>query len=425
MAQSDQIALASTIHVDISVEAVPHLVAYCREKFANLPITVVSDTNTYPVLGQRVRDEMISAGFQVINIVLSGEEVVANEHYLVKVFLSSHTGDQVFIAVGSGTITDITRYVAFRTRNPYISVPTAPSVDGFVSVSAPLIVGVMKETFPTNAPVAVFGDLETLKNAPKAMIAAGFGDILGKYTSLADWKLGHLLRGEPHDTAVEERVRSALNSCVASVDAIASRSEAGIYALMNALLESGLGMLEFGNSRPASGAEHHCSHYWEMKLLREGKPALLHGAKVGFATSLIARQYQRLRNLSREDLLELLEASELQPRDQQVADIERVYPGAAEDILRIQQPYLDMKQDEYDTLKQDILQNWQAVRSILDAVPPPEIITGVLRQLGGASQAEDLCLSESTVQEALLYGHYLRDRFTVMKLSKIIGLSVL
>ncbi len=39
---------------------------------------------------------------------------------------------------------------------------------------------------------------------------------------------------------------------------------------MEGLIEAGFCMLDFGNSNPASGAEHHMSHYWEMKLLREG-----------------------------------------------------------------------------------------------------------------------------------------------------------
>ena len=33
---------------------------------------------------------------------------------------------------------------------------------------------------------------------------------------------------------------------------------------MYALLLSGLAMQMVGNSRPASGAEHHMSHLWEM-----------------------------------------------------------------------------------------------------------------------------------------------------------------
>lgn len=420
----NQIDPARGIHVAISANAVDELVAYCREHYDGTLVTIVSDTNTYAALGRRVHDAISRAGFETINLVLTGEEITAGAEYILRVLLGSSTGDQLFLAVGSGTVTDITRYTAFRTRNPYIAVPTAPSVDGFISVSAPLIVGGMKETFPTSAPVAVFADLPTLAAAPQAMIAAGVGDILGKFTSLADWNLSHLLHDEPYSAAVEARVRRALDACVAAIDAIAARGEDGIRALMHSLLESGIGMLEFGDSRPASGAEHHCSHYWEMKLLREHKPALLHGAKVGVATALIAQRYARLRALTGDELIDLLEASELEPRDQQIAEIERVYGTAAEDIQRIQTPYLDMTPLEYMALKQRILDQWTQVQPILETVPPPETIVDMLNRLGGASSAEALGLDDETVVEAQRYGHYLRDRFTVMKLTKAIGLPL-
>ncbi len=421
---SDQTNPTQGITVAISDHAVDDLIAYLREHYTGTTITLVSDTNTYAALGERVYHAVSDAGFTTINLVLAGEEVTAGAEYILRVLLGSSTGDQVFVAVGSGTVTDITRYSAFRTRNPYIAVPTAPSVDGFVSVSAPLIVGSMKETFPTDAPVAVFADLPTLAAAPQAMIAAGFGDILGKYTSLADWNLSHLLHDEPYNAAVEARVRRALDACVAAVDAIAQRSEDGVHALMHALIESGMGMLEFGNSRPASGAEHHCSHYWEMKLLREGRPALLHGAKVGVATTLIAAHYARLRTLSYDELINLLEAAEPDSRERQIAEIEQVYGDAAPDILRIQAPYLNQTPADYEALKQRILAQWDTIQPILASVPPPEVIIDILNRLGGASNPDALGLDADTVSEAQRYGHYLRDRFTVMKLNKALGLPL-
>ena len=39
-------------------------------------------------------------------------------------------------------------------------------------------------------------------DAPQRLIAAGFGDMIGKITSLADWKLGSILWDEPYDTAI-------------------------------------------------------------------------------------------------------------------------------------------------------------------------------------------------------------------------------
>lgn len=68
-------------------------------------------------------------------------------------------------------------------------------------------------------------------------------------------------------------------------------TEEGIRILMTSLIESGIAMLKFGQSHPASGAEHHLSHFWEMEYLRRGSRALLHGAKVGVACAEISRLY--------------------------------------------------------------------------------------------------------------------------------------
>lgn len=42
----------------------------------------------------------------------------------------------MILAVGTGTIHDISRYMAFQYKIPFISVPTAASVDGFTSTVA-------------------------------------------------------------------------------------------------------------------------------------------------------------------------------------------------------------------------------------------------------------------------------------------------
>ena len=45
------------------------------------------------------------------------------------------------------------------------------------------------------------------------------------------------------------------------------REKNAVAALMEGLVLSGIAMSYIGNSRPASGSEHHMSHYWEMMFL--------------------------------------------------------------------------------------------------------------------------------------------------------------
>ncbi|GIQ62975.1 hypothetical protein PACILC2_15430 [Paenibacillus cisolokensis] len=86
------------------------------------------------------------------------------------------------------------------------------------------------------------------------------------------------------------------------MESIGKRERDGIRILMNGLIESGLAMLIFGQSYPASGSEHHLSHYWEMEYIRLGKKQLLHGAKVGVACAEISALY---RKIAGEGLMEL------------------------------------------------------------------------------------------------------------------------
>ena len=102
------------------------------------------------------------------------------------------------------------------------------------------------------------------------MIAAGFGDMLCKFSAVADWRLGALLWGESFDEAIARRSTAAAESASKRRAQWRRRPE-GLAALMAALVQSGLCMAEAGHSRPASGAEHHYSHFWEMRLLPRGK----------------------------------------------------------------------------------------------------------------------------------------------------------
>ena len=276
--------------------ALDKLVDYCQAQQLDR-FLLVADDNTYRVLGQQAEASLKGQGWDVRPVVLGGDEVVADEGRLVEVLVAAGNEPRTFLSVGSGTLTDITRFTSHRSHNRFISLPTAPSVDGYTSVGAPLILKSFKRTIPAHAPEAIFADLKTLCEAPRPMVAAGFGDILGKLTALADWKLGHLVWDEPYREDIERHVQHALAECMESRDEICEASPHGVARLMMGLFETGQCIADFGNSRPVSGSEHLLSHFWEIKLLQNHRPAQLHGAQVGVGTVLAARMYERLRGL--------------------------------------------------------------------------------------------------------------------------------
>jgi glycerol-1-phosphate dehydrogenase [NAD(P)+] len=407
--------------VTIDDRAVEHLVEFCRSNSLDR-LFMVADNNTFAAQGKAVRDALLAAGFDLKQIVFTNEEVIADAAHVFDVLIAAGGEARTYIAVGSGTLTDITRFASHRTHSHFISVPTAPSVDGFASIGAPLIIHGVKISVYCQAPYAIFADINTLAHAPQTMIAAGFGDMLGKLTSIADWRLGRLLWDEPYDEAIAQRTLDAVQLCVENVDAIGRGEPEGISRLLDALLESGYCMLDFGESRPASGAEHHTSHYWEMKLLREGRPAILHGAKVGVATVMVAQLYDRVRALSRAELSDLLEAATWPARDEEIARIRAAYGDLADGVIADHKAFLETTPAQVEALKQTILAHWDEIQAIAAQVPPAATVADLLQRAGGPATAEAIGFDAAERDLGFDNGHYLRNRFTVRKLVRVLGI---
>lgn len=343
-----------------------------RKQWKN--IVVVYDQNTYLAAGEKLIKFLMNDFEEVIGININENEhgqVIANEESLVQVFIKTPNDADVLIAVGSGTIHDIVRFAGHKMNIPFISVPTAASVDGFTSKGAPLILRGVKQTIQTAAPIAVFADIDVIKAAPREMAAAGFGDILGKYTSLLDWEISKLVGNEPFHEGAASLTRKALETCVEYIEEISNADEKGITILMNALIESGLVMQILDYSRPASGAEHHLSHYWEMYLLKTNQKQLLHGAKVGVATTMIVELYKK-------NWKKLL-------RSERVKNT--VYGNGIE-------------------------QYGEYIFSVIEKLPSPDELKKLLEKVGGPTTVEELGIPQEIVIESLNEAYHLRDRCT-------------
>lgn len=256
-------------------------------------IFLVADNYTYEAAGRQVEQLLDQAGLSYHKRVFQTETpLVPNEYALGSVLAAMTSQDDMLLAVGSGTLNDVTKYVSARTGMPYVIAATAPSMDGYASTVAPTILDGFKTTLPAVYPAAIVADVDILKDAPMPMLTAGFGDIIGKFTSLADWRLSHQLNGEYYCPEVAGVIEAAVETCAANAKALAQREPQAIQAVTEALILSGLAMGMVGVSRPASGAEHQMAHYWEMDALRRGEEHPLHGNAVGVGTVLAASLYE-------------------------------------------------------------------------------------------------------------------------------------
>lgn len=405
----------------IERDAMAQVAGYLKEAGYG-EVTLVADWGTYQAAGEKLRDLLEAAKVKVsISVIRENAmgEVAADEEAIVQLMLDTPLSSKVLVAVGAGTLHDIVRFVAHRTKRPFVSVPTAPSVDGFASVGAPLIVRGFKQTIPASAPEAIFADLAVLAKAPQAMIAAGLGDMLGKHTSLADWSLGRVLLGEHYCELSARLTLEAVELCTAHLGEIAQRTDLGLLRLMEGLILSGLSMLLVGHSRPASGAEHHLSHYWEMVLLQQRRRALLHGAKVGVATVLMAQRYQALQGLTADAAAARLAQGQVPSELSDAERIRQVYGDMAEQVIAENFPANGTAIDA-QALKARIAEKWGDVQAIVRAVPAPAQLIAWLETVQGPVTPEQLGVEPELVEASLQDALFVRNRFTILRLLRLL-----
>ena len=275
--------------------------------FKDSRVLVVFDNNTYKVAGKTAVELLRGADFQVDELLFDTQDdiLIPDETTLGRIVQNQDLSCGLMVAVGSGVINDAVKFVSSRSKLPYIVVATAPSMDGYVSDGAPIFMQGRKVSPVAHLTYGLIGDTDILQTAPYDLIQAGFGDVVGKITALADWDLSVKANGDYRCDTCVELVRRALDSCFEEASGLAEREPRALSALMEALTMTGVAMALLNISRPASGAEHLLSHFWEMDYIARGLNPHHHGLQVGVATPVIARFFEMLHDVLPEGTAEL------------------------------------------------------------------------------------------------------------------------
>lgn len=308
------------------------------------------------------------------------------------------------LSVGSGSNNDICRLASARAGKDFCIFATAASMDGFASDSAPITENNFKYSYPARQPRLLIADTAILAAAPTELKSAGFGDMMGKYIGLVDWMAAHILIDEYYCPRVAALTKQAADRISALAGSITQEDETAAASVFEALVLTGLGMGFTHSSRPASGAEHVVSHFWECQKLEQGRLSDFHGKKVGVATLACMKIYAKL-----------AEEKTVFPMREKI-DWDAVYSAYGEQlsasVRALHNPTITQHLSP-ETLKQ----KWPELRQMVrETLPPLEKMTEAFEQAGAAMQKEEIGVDAELFAQGMRFSPFMRDRLTLLRL---------
>jgi len=398
--------------------------AVFRQQFGEKPALIVADTHTFAAAGQAVGEAFRRAGHTCREPFIFTDPNLYAEHQYVTALEEALRGhDAIPVAVGSGTLNDLTKLAAHRAGRPYLVVATAASMDGYTAFGASITYQGSKQTFSCPAPAAVVADLDVIGAAPDGMNASGYADLLAKTTAGADWLVADTLGVEAIEQTAWAIVQGGLREAVADPAGVRSRKQEAVRQLTEGLMLGGFAMQAAKSSRPASGAEHQFSHLWDMQHHTHNGSAPSHGFKVGLGTLVVAALYEYV--LSRD------------PADLDVAACCARWPGEAQREARVRA--LFDQEDLTAIALQESRAKWvdaaalghqlATLRSVWpdlkarlrqQLIPRPEL-QARLRAAGAPVEPEEIGISRARLRASVEQAYYLRRRFTVLDLAARCG----
>ena len=396
---------------DHAIQQLPGILA----KHTYKKLCVVCDENTQEAAGFQVYEELTKAGYTYKKIVFPYRELIPDEEALVFLFSQIPNDCDLVLAVGSGTINDLCRYVSYKMKIDYYIVGTAPSMDGYASNVSPLIIRHLKTTYEARPARVIIGDLDVMSQAPLSMIAAGVGDIIGKYVCLADWQMAHMVNGEYICQEIMKLVRQSIQKVADHARAAIQRDKAAISAIMEGLVLSGIAMSYIGNSRPASGSEHHMSHYWEMMFLLAETADPLHGTKVGVGTVSALRLYEMLKESQAS--LEFLQA----PHFEKEAWQKQILDACG--VLKLEEEIGKNSDEKVSKRRKTFLEHQEEIWKIVDALPSSKDIQKLLESMNAPFSPAQLQVPKEVFQKGIYFAKDLRNRFGLLQILFDFGLQ--
>ena len=361
---------------------------------------------------QGLTDVLRAAGFTVTEHVW--EKMIYARIEQVREVEALLEGKDGVLAVGTGSVNDICRVASYRKGKQFAIFATAPSMDGFASDSAPIIENNFKTSIPCEQPAVILADTKILAAAPAELKAAGFGDMVAKYIGIVDWQVARLVIDEYYCPSIAKITMRGTTRVMEQYAAIQRNDEAAVSSIMEGLILTGLAMKLAGCSRPASGAEHVVSHYWECHKLTNNVWPGYHGDKVGVASLLLLRAYRNIAN-------RVLTVDPVADPTDWSAVYAAYDKSLRADVARLNSPTIT---DLVDPAR--LKACWPQIREIIQTVlPDPTEMERMMRIAGCAITPADVHVDKELLENGLRYHPYMRYRMLLTRIMPMLGIDIM
>ncbi|MCB9562529.1 MAG: iron-containing alcohol dehydrogenase [Kofleriaceae bacterium] len=376
-------------------------------------LVVIADRDTDAAMGARVT-RALGSRYAVQPLVLD-REPHADAATVARLVAAADPRADAVVAVGAGTLNDLAKLVAHARGVPQVVFATAPSMNGYTSVSASVLDGGVKRSVRTATPRGVFFDLGVLAAAPARLIRAGLGDSVCRATAQVDWLLAHLVRDRPYREAPFALLAADEEALLAEPAALVAGDAAALRHLVRTLVLSGFGMTICGGSYPASQGEHLLAHYVAM-MGDADRPRTLHGEEIGVCTVAMAALQARLLDA---DAPPRLRASRLTR-----ADVLAHFGAAAGATCWDEVAPKLLDDAGAEAVNARLVAGWTTIRARLAAVAlGPDRLRGVLAAAGAPTEAAALGWSPALFAAARRHAREIRDRYTCLDVAADAGLA--
>ena len=196
---------------------------------------------------------------------------------------------EVVYAVGGGLVADSVKYISSKLNLPMTCLPTALSVDAFLTAAS----GIRRDGcvfyIDTKVPENLMVDFEVIGKGPSLIRAAGITDVLSIGTGAWDWKFAHEQGKNPAGmefiTWVYDNAQSILSGVLDCAETAGRGDRDGLKTLLDCLCMEVQLCNQVGHARPEEGSEHYFAYAVENEI-GQGLP---HGDLVGPGIMLMAK----------------------------------------------------------------------------------------------------------------------------------------